>query len=179
MGIRKTKPERCPVCKRSKEIAISEQVSARKECAHPDCIFKLEIIDAIHSGKYNNVEKVLKNYFCEYKVGIKDETVLVFKTIEFFHKKICFSNLTGPEYAKPYNNDKLEIPISSILIDNSIWTKESVYDVLIIKSVTADIRYQDNLYTEFKLFFKNEPFSMVIDLKNHIIDLIKVLQQNI
>lgn len=178
MAITKTKPDRCPICKRTKEIAVNEQVHAMVQCEPSDCIFKLEIIEAINSGNTKKVENILKQYFIEFKVGVKDIGILVFKTINISKTNLFFSNCTHPEFSKPINNYKLQITVLSMLLDNTIWKKESGYDVLLIKSTTSNIYYKDKKYNEFKLFFRDEPVSPTIDLKNHIIDLLKVLQQN-
>ncbi len=40
---RQTRPKTCPVCMRTRENAIAEQLQAGKPCGHENCRFKLEI----------------------------------------------------------------------------------------------------------------------------------------
>ena len=156
---------------------ITEFASDKNEILNNE----LEILQTINSGSTISIEKLIKEYFFEFKIGMKDKDIgiLIFKTIEIPHNIIELSNAGFDDSSKPINNEKLKIPVYSLLLDKAIWSKINYYDTLTIKSTTYNIYFKDNYYNEFTLFFRNEPVSPSVDVKNHIIDLLRLLQQNI
>lgn len=59
---KKTEPEKCSRCFRTKNEAISEQKDLGEICSDPNCTYK----DAIYKAIHGNDKAVFKHYYCPF-----------------------------------------------------------------------------------------------------------------
>jgi len=143
---------RCPSCKRTSDVAISQQVEKGSLCGvnRESCTFYKDIFNAFKGSEMN---KKLENSFRNKKIGIKDKTVLIFKNIVVSEDRICLRNLANELDAGLYNNDRVRIFFKDIA-DYKL-DIENNYVVLVVKTTDNNIEYNLRRLNQLKLFFKN------------------------